>query len=47
MVVYGIIGVTEDTAYPDLRGIFAINDPSGLGGSSLKSRYEDQVSTRS
>ena len=40
--------VTEDTlqAYPDLRGIFAINDPSGLGARAAleKAGKEDQVS---
>ena len=39
--------VTEDTlqAYPDLRGIFAINDPSGLGARAAleKAGKQDQV----
>ena len=40
--------VTEDTlqAHPDLRGIFAINDPSGLGARAAleKAGKQDQVS---
>jgi ribose transport system substrate-binding protein len=39
--------VTEDTlqAHPDLRGIFAINDPSGLGARAAleKAGKQDQV----